>query len=86
MSPTSLKVTFWQLRSGARLDFDDVMRMEYRIVQRIMRGRDFFEGVRAVIIDKDKAPKWSPPRLADVRDADIDLYFERDGAEELTLP
>jgi enoyl-CoA hydratase/carnithine racemase len=86
MSPTSLKVTFWQLRSGARLDFDDVMRMEYRIVQRIMRGADFFEGVRAVIIDKDKAPKWTPARLADVRDADIDAYFEREGVQELMLP
>jgi enoyl-CoA hydratase/carnithine racemase len=85
MSPTSLKLTFRQLQSGARLDFDDAMRMEYRMVQRVMCGHDFFEGVRAVIIDKDKAPKWSPERLADVTDADIDRYFEREGALELDL-
>jgi enoyl-CoA hydratase len=74
-SPTSLKVAFRQLREGRKLEFDDCMRMEYRMVQRVVAGHDFYEGVRATILDKDGAPKWSPPDLAGVGAADIDTYF-----------
>lgn len=84
-SPTSCKLTFRQLREGAKLDFNDGMRMEYRIVCHIMQGHDFFEGVRAVLIDKDHAPKWQPARLEDVSDADIAKYFEPLGEDELKL-
>ena len=45
-SPTSLAVTFRQLQAGAALDFDDAMRLEYRLVHRFMAGHDFREGVR----------------------------------------
>ena len=69
MSPTSMKLAFEQLRRGRDLDFDEVMRMEYRIVRRVMEGHDFYEGVRAAILDKDKNPKWSPARLEDVIEA-----------------
>ena len=65
-SPTSLAVTFRQLRSGATLDFDAAMRLEYRLVHRFMAGHDFREGVRALIIDKDNRPRWRPGRLAEV--------------------
>ncbi|HEX3674186.1 MAG TPA: enoyl-CoA hydratase/isomerase family protein [Rhizomicrobium sp.] len=74
-SPTSLKVAFRQNREGEGLDFDDCMRMEYRMVTRIVAGHDFYEGVRATIIEKDGAPKWSPPDLAGVSDADVAKYF-----------
>ena len=74
-SPTSTKLTFRQLREGAKLSFDDCMRMEYRMVNRIVAGREFYEGVRATIIDKDGAPRWDPATLADVSDAAIDAYF-----------
>lgn len=74
-SPTSLKVTFRQLRQGAAKDFDDCMRMEWRMVNRIIAGHDFYEGTRAVVIDKDQAPDWQPARLGDVMDADVDAYF-----------
>ena len=74
-SPTSLKIALRQMREGANAGFDDCMRMEYRIVSRIPQGVDFYEGVRAVIIDKDNAPKWRPDRLEDVAFADIDAYF-----------
>ena len=85
MSPTSLKLTFEQLRRGHALDFDDCLRMEFRIVSRVMKGHDFFEGVRAQIVDKDKAPRWSPASVEGVSDAEIAKYFEP-LAEELTLP
>ena len=74
-SPTSLRVTFRQLRLGADLDFDDAMRLEYRLVRRFMAGHDFFEGVRALIIDKDNAPRWEPEALERVAAADVDAYF-----------
>lgn len=74
-SPTSLKVTFRQIREGAKLSFDDCMRMEFRMVNRIVAGRDFYEGVRATIVEKDGAPKWQPAGLAHVTDADVDAYF-----------
>jgi enoyl-CoA hydratase len=74
-SPTSLKITFRQLRAGAGLDFEECMKLEFRIVSRIFRGVDFFEGTRAVVIDKDQNPKWRPARLHEVSDTDIDAYF-----------
>jgi enoyl-CoA hydratase len=74
-SPTSLAVTFRQLCKGATLDFDSAMRLEYRLVHRFMAGHDFREGVRALLIDKDQRPRWSPDRLDDVSDAMVDGYF-----------
>ncbi len=74
-SPTSLKIAFRQIREGAEMKFDDCMAMEFRMVNRIIAGHDFYEGVRAAIIDKDNAPKWQPPELAGVSDADVDAYF-----------
>src|SRR6202012_4971425 len=84
-SPTSLKVAFRQIREGAKLEFDDCMRMEYRMVNRIVAGHDFYEGVRATIIEKDGAPKWQPSDLAQVSDADIAAYFAPLGQKELKL-
>ncbi len=74
-SPTSLKIALRQMREGADAAFEDCMRTEFRIVSRIPAGVDFYEGVRAVIIDKDNAPKWRPGRLEAVAPADIDAYF-----------
>lgn len=74
-SPTSTKLTFRQLREGTAKSFDECMRMEYRMVHRIVAGHDFYEGVRATIIDKDGTPKWLPPEISQVSDADIDAYF-----------
>ncbi len=74
-SPTSLKVTYRQLRQGADLDFDACMRMEWRMVNRIIAGTDFYEGTRAVVIDKDQSPAWQPSSLSEVRDEDVDAYF-----------
>jgi enoyl-CoA hydratase len=84
-SPTSQKIAFRQVRTGAALDFDECMKMEYRLSQRVMAGRDFFEGVRAVVVDKDQRPHWQPARLEDVPEAEIDEYFAPLGDRELTF-
>tara|TARA_R110002051_G_scaffold33529_4_gene75062 strand:- start:12240 stop:13301 length:1062 start_codon:yes stop_codon:yes gene_type:complete len=83
-SPETMKVALRQLREGAAAQtFEDNMRMEYRIGWRKVQSADFLEGVRAVIVDKDNAPKWSPARLEDVSEADVARYFEPLGADEL---
>ncbi len=74
-SPSSLKLTFRQMRESATLDFEDIMRMEFRLSQRCMAGHDFYEGVRAVLVDKDNAPRWQPASLDAVTDVDLDQYF-----------
>jgi enoyl-CoA hydratase len=75
-SPQTLKVTFRQLREGARMaSFADEMRQEYRIACRVSRRHDFIEGVRALIVDKDNAPRWDPPTLAGVSEAMLDDIF-----------
>jgi len=51
------------------------MVMEYRIVSRIVDGNDFYEGVRALIIDKDNAPRWNPDQISGLDDAAIDAHF-----------
>jgi len=84
-SPTSLKLTFRQIREGAKRDFRSCMRMEYRIVARAMEGHDFYEGVRAALIDKDQRPRWQPSRLEDVSDEDIARYFAPLKDAELAL-
>ncbi len=86
MSPTSMRITFEQMKRGHELDFDDNMKMEFRIVRRVMEGHDFFEGVRAQIIDKDRKPQWKPATLGEVDDADIAHYFDHLGEAELVLP
>jgi enoyl-CoA hydratase len=84
-SPTSLCLALEQMKRGGKLDFAEAMRMEFRIVSRICHGLDFYEGVRAVIIDKDNAPRWSPATLAEVNDTDIARHFAPLGADELPL-
>ena len=84
-SPTSQKIALRQICLGASLGFDDCMRMEYRLSQHLMAAHDFFEGVRAVVIDKDQAPRWRPARLEDVSDAAVEEYFAPLGAAELTF-
>ena len=75
-SPQSCKVALRQLREGARLtDFADEMRMEYGIAAHIVQRHDFIEGVRALIVDKDNAPRWDPATPEGVTDGLIDTIF-----------
>jgi enoyl-CoA hydratase/carnithine racemase len=75
MSPTSLKLTLAQLSAGKDLDLKGCLMLEYRLMMGCMRGSDFREGIRALLIDKDNNPKWSPSLLSEVNDADIQKYF-----------
>lgn len=85
-SPETVKVALRQVRDGAACEtFEDNMRMEYRIGWRKVQSPDFIEGVRAVIIDKDHAPNWSPDTLEGVSDADVARYFEPLGENELSF-
>ena len=74
-SPTSLKITFKQIREGSKLNFEECLRMEYRMVSKVMSDHDFYEGVRAIIIDKDNKPKWSPSNTREVTEENIDKFF-----------
>uniref|UniRef100_A0A3P9K6X1 3-hydroxyisobutyryl-CoA hydrolase n=1 Tax=Oryzias latipes TaxID=8090 RepID=A0A3P9K6X1_ORYLA len=85
MSPTSLKITYRQLQAGATLSLQEVLVMEYRLSQACMRGCDFYEGVRAVLVDKDQSPKWNPSTLEEVSEHSVDECFSSLGEKDLTL-
>ena len=69
-------MAFRQLREGAQATrFADEMALEYRLATRVVHRHDFQEGVRAVIVDKDNAPRWEPSTLEAVDDAMIEAIF-----------
>jgi enoyl-CoA hydratase len=84
-SPTSLKLAFRLLREGKELSLNECLKMEYRVASRAVMHVDFREGVRAVLVDKDGAPRWRPDQLVGAKEADIAAYFEPLGARELLL-
>ena len=75
MSPTSLAITLKQLRKGADLNLKQVLKMESQIGATCMKKTDFYEGVRAVLIDRDNSPKWAE------FDGDIEEYFKESSWE-----
>ncbi len=86
-SPQSMKVSLRQMRLGAGMaSFADEMAMEYRMGGRAVQTHDFQEGVRAVIVDKDNAPQWSPATLEDVSDATVEAFFAPLAADEEWTP
>ncbi|PZU46860.1 MAG: hypothetical protein DI568_10870 [Sphingomonas sp.] len=82
MSPTSLKLTLHGLRAGRGASIEQALKLEHRMVSAIKSGRDFYEGVRAQLIDKDRSPKWSPAALEDV---DIAPYLVEPEWGDLTF-
>ena len=65
------------VRRAANLEtLEDVLRQEYRTSCGALRSHDLVEGIRAQVIDKDRNPKWSPPSLARVTEADVEEYFK----------
>ncbi|KAM0854322.1 hypothetical protein ACQ4PT_050482 [Festuca glaucescens] len=91
-SPTSLKISLASIREGRLQTVGECLRREYRMVCHVMRGdfsRDFFEGCRAILVDKDRNPKWMPPSLGQVHDGVVEKYFSRVDDphwEDLNLP
>ncbi len=82
-SPSSLKITLRQLTVGRGYDLDAALALEYRLTQHIIAGHDFYEGVRAMLIDRDRNPQWRPARLEEVSDSMVDAYFAPIGDREL---
>jgi len=74
-SPTSQAIALRQMEIGGALEFEAAMTTEFRIVSRICLGHDFYEGVRAVIVEKDNAPRWRPAPGEKVDATAIDAYF-----------
>jgi len=77
LSPLSMAITLEQLKRCANRSFEDSMTIEYRMSQRCMQeGHDFFEGVRALLIDKDQKPVWNPPTIEGVTQAMVEEHFK----------
>jgi enoyl-CoA hydratase len=75
-SPQACKVSLRLLHNGAQMqDFGDEMRQEYAVATRVVQRHDFTEGVRALLVDKDNAPRWDPPTPEAVTDHMIDTIF-----------
>ncbi|KAI1723405.1 enoyl-CoA hydratase/isomerase domain-containing protein [Ditylenchus destructor] len=87
MSPTSLKIFFRQYKLGSTMEFADVFPVEFRLSQRLLQENDFHEGCRAILIDKDRNPKWSLSCIEEITEEKIDWYFSPfdNSKEELIL-
>lgn len=84
-SPTSLAATLRLLQRHHRHEIEDCLKGEFRLVQHVMAGHDFYEGIRAVLVDKDHAPKWNPASIAAVSAESIEAMFAPLDTEELTF-
>ncbi len=84
-SPSSVAVALKQMQIGTGLGFADALKVELRIAAKILRGHDFYEGVRVTLVDKGDIPAWQPASLDDLSAEEIDAYFESLGGEELVL-
>jgi enoyl-CoA hydratase/carnithine racemase len=74
-SPTALAVTLEQIRRGKTLKLAEVFRLELGMVQAALEHGDFMEGIRALLVDKDNAPRWKPARIPDVKPAAVQKFF-----------
>lgn len=77
-SPTSLKITLRLIRQARNSSgLIECLEREFAAGLQVLRGHDFYEGVRAAIIDKDRNPQWQPASLAEVSVKNIDDYFQQ---------
>jgi len=74
-SPTSVLIAFEAYHRAQQLSFNEIMAMEFNLAQQFVREKDFFEGIRATLIEKDKKPCWQPASLSDVTETVIAKYF-----------
>ncbi|MBC3434456.1 enoyl-CoA hydratase/isomerase family protein [Pseudomonas sp. BW16M2] len=75
-SPLAMAVTLELLRRGRHLALEDCFAMELHIDRQWFAHGDIIEGVRALIVDKDKQPRWNPPTLAGLTAQRVDQFFE----------
>ncbi|MCC9624980.1 enoyl-CoA hydratase/isomerase family protein [Thalassospira sp. MA62] len=75
-SPTSLKVTLRQIQKGKGQSIQACFDMERKLALNFMKCHDFYEGVRSVLVDKDRNPKWSPSTLDEVTERQVALFFK----------
>lgn len=75
-SPIAMSVTYEQLRRGSRMSLEECLEMEFRMDQEWLPRGDLLEGVRALIVDKDKQPRWTPQTLAEVTVESVRSFFE----------
>ncbi|MBX9804828.1 MAG: enoyl-CoA hydratase/isomerase family protein [Alphaproteobacteria bacterium] len=74
-SPTSLKLALALLRRSKSMSLKEVLALDFQVSRHCVEGHDFFEGIRALLIDKDQNPAWSPSRLSEVSKEMIESYF-----------
>ena len=85
-SPRGMVVTLKLLRlARASSSLEECLVREYRAALEVFRSDDFREGVRVAVIDKDRNPRWLPPRVEDVTPAMLAPYFSEIGADELVF-
>jgi len=85
-SPISLAFTFHQMKIGERgVDIEAALALEYRMTQHVMAAHDFYEGIRALLVDKDQNPRWEHRSIAEVGAAEVARYFENLGERELVF-
>lgn len=82
-SPTSLFLAFRLISLASDLSIDECLRMDYRLAYRLLEGDEFYEGIRAAVIDKGSVPSWSPSDIESVDSSIIDSYFGSLGLNEL---
>jgi enoyl-CoA hydratase len=82
-SPLSLKITLRQMQLGIGMEIEAALALEYRMTQHCMAAHDFFEGIRALLVDKDQQPRWQHRRLAEVSETEVASYFAELGEREL---
>jgi enoyl-CoA hydratase/carnithine racemase len=84
-SPTSLKITMQQILNAKDMSLEEDLIMEYRMVQKCQSSGDFYEGVRAMLVDKDRKPKWQPKSLSKVDNNYVNDFFEPLGEKDLKI-
>lgn len=77
MSPLSLEVAFEQIKRGKDLSIKETYEMEYKISQGFMDHTEFFEGVRALLVDKDRNPQWKHKHVNEVSADEVNFFFDR---------